>query len=60
MAPYATIKQYIQQLPLHSTPSNPLQIRGWGWGALFSEEVPTEYSFAPRVFSPGTLVFPSP
>ena len=39
--PYATIKQFIQQLTLRSTPSS---LRGRGWGALFSKEIPAEYS----------------
>ena len=41
MAPYATIKKFIQQLTLHSTPSS---LGGEGWGSLFSKEVPAEYS----------------
>ena len=39
--PYATIKQFIQQLTLRSTPSI---LGGRGWGALFSKEIPAEYS----------------
>ena len=39
--PYATIKQFIQQLTLRSTPSS---LGGRGWGAIFSKEIPAEYS----------------
>ena len=82
--PYATIKQFIQQLTFHSTPSS----LGGGGGELSSTKrsplsIPIKstqrgpgsnpyvdaicglrfllvLSFAPRGFSPGTPVFPSP
>ena len=41
--PYATIKQFIQQLTLRSTPPPP-SLGGRRWGALFSKEIPAEYS----------------